>query len=114
MAINPIAPIHPLMLQQALNPIQENNPVEGNGPQTPAGAAKVGADFGQFLQEALQKVDNLQKEADVASLGLATGQIQDLHTAVIAMEKAGLSLSLTVDVRNRALDAYHEIMRMQI
>lgn len=82
--------------------------------QSPAGAAKVGTDFGQFLSEALQKVDNIQKEAEVASLGLATGQIQDLHTAVLAMEKASLSLSLTVEVRNKVLDAYHEVMRMQI
>ncbi|AFM01808.1 flagellar hook-basal body complex protein FliE [Desulfitobacterium dehalogenans ATCC 51507] len=114
MAINPIVPVNPLMMNQTMHSIQENNPVGDKGSQVPAGAGKVGADFRQFLQEALHKVDNLQKEADVASLGLATGQIQDLHTAVLAIEKAGLSLSLTVEVRNRALDAYHEVMRMQI
>lgn len=113
MAINPIAPINPLVLQN-LNAVQGTNPNEDKVSLSPVGAAKVGADFGQFLNEALQKVDSIQKEADVASLGLATGQIQDLHTAVLAMEKASLSLSLTVEVRNKVIDAYHEVMRMQI
>lgn len=114
MAINPIGPINPLMLTQNLNSLQEMSPNEDKAAQAIAGASKVGADFGQFLKDALQEVDNIQKEADVASLGLATGQIQDLHTAVLAMEKASLSLSLTVEVRNKMLDAYHEVMRMQI
>lgn len=115
MAINPIMPINSLNLNPNLNPTQGINRNEDKASTPgPAGAAKVGADFGQFLNDALQKVDNLQKEADVASVGLATGQIQDLHTAVIAMEKASLSLSLTVEVRNKVLDAYHEVMRMQI
>ena len=114
MAINPITPINPLLFMQNLNSLQETNQNGDKAAQAVAGAGKVGADFNQFLQNALQKVDSLQKEADVASLGLATGQIQDLHTAVLAMEKASLSLSLTVEVRNKVIDAYHEIMRMQI
>ncbi|MGE4271312.1 MAG: flagellar hook-basal body complex protein FliE [Desulfitobacterium sp.] len=114
MAINPIAPLNPMLLTPNLNSIQGIN-TQGNQEKLgDVGAGKVGADFGQFLNEALQKVDALQKEADVASFGLATGKIQDLHTAVIAMEKASLSLSLTVEMRNKVLDAYHEVMRMQI
>ena len=113
MAINPIAPINPLILNQ-LNSVQGTKQGEDKASLNSVGAAQVGADFGQFLHEALQKVDNIQKEAEVASLGLATGQIQDLHTAVLAMEKASLSLSLTVEVRNKMIDAYHEVMRMQI
>jgi flagellar hook-basal body complex protein FliE len=114
MAINPIPALSPVFLN-GLNPLQGSAQKE-----TPAiaeagnGAAKAGSDFSKFLSEALQQVENLQRTADVASVGLATGQIQDLHTAMIAMEKANLSLSLTVEVRNRVIDAYQEIARMQI
>lgn len=114
MAISPIVAINPLLLMQNANSLQETTQNGDKTAQAIVGAGKVGADFGQFLQDALQKVDNIQKEADVASFGLATGQIQDLHTAVLAMEKASLSLSLTVEVRNKVIDAYHEVMRMQI
>lgn len=70
--------------------------------------------FSDYLTDALAKVDSLQKEADAASIGLATGEIDDMHTAMVALEKADLSMSLAVEVRNKALDAYHEMMRMQI
>ena len=114
MAINPIAPINPLLFTQNLNPLQESEQTGDKAVKVIPGAEKVGTDFGNFLKDALQKVDNLQKEGEVASLGLATGEIQDLHTAVLAMEKASLSLSLTVEDRNRVLEAYQEVMRMQI
>jgi flagellar hook-basal body complex protein FliE len=71
-------------------------------------------DFAGFLKKELYKVDALQKNADVASIELATGQTQDLHTVMVALEKANLSLGLTIEVRNKVLDAYNQIMRMQI
>lgn len=109
----PIPPLNPVLLN-SLNPTQgvEQKSKPDSAPGN--GAAKMGADFSQFLQEALKEVDELQKTADAASVGLATGQIQDLHTVMVALEKASLSLSMTVEVRNKVLDAYHEIMRMQI
>lgn len=72
------------------------------------------ADFAGFLKNELYKVDALQKNADVSSIELATGQTQDLHTVMVALEKASLSLGLTIEVRNKVLDAYNQIMRMQI
>lgn len=72
------------------------------------------SDFAAFLNQAIKEVDSLQAQANVANEGLLTGNIEDFHTAVIAMEKANLSMSLTVEVRNKVLDAYHEMMRMQI
>jgi flagellar hook-basal body complex protein FliE len=78
------------------------------------GLQKAGNDFAQMLNDALIQVDALQKEGDVAAVGMATGQIEDAHTAIIALQKAQLSLSLTVEVRNKILDAYNEVMRMQI
>jgi flagellar hook-basal body complex protein FliE len=60
------------------------------------------------------EVNNLQKEADAASEKLALGEISDIHEVGIATETAYLSLLLTVQIRNKILDAYHEVMRMQV
>jgi len=75
---------------------------------------KGGEDFSSLLSDALNKLDNTQMEAEQAAVAMATGQSDDFHTPVIAMEKASLALGLAVTVRNKVLDAYHEIMRMQI
>lgn len=90
----------------------------------PAGAGSAGASgqvgaasgpsFAQVLQNALDQVAQLQATADQEALRVATGQAQDLHTAMIAAEKATLALDLTVQVRNKVLEAYQEIMRMPV
>ena len=108
MSFAPIAPIMPLGL---ITPIAPTN-LE---PQSVAsGVGKSGTDFSKFLTDALSQVDALQKNADAASLQLATGQVDDLSSVMVAIEKASLSLSLTVATRDKVLDAYNQIMRMQI
>ncbi|MGI6120128.1 MAG: flagellar hook-basal body complex protein FliE [Desulfosporosinus sp.] len=108
MSIQPIVPITPL---GALSPITatglDSTPQIGPGD-------KVDTDFSKFLTDALKQVDTLQKNADLASLQLALGQVDDLSTVMVALEKASLSLSLTVTIRDKVLDAYNQIMRMQI
>ena len=78
------------------------------------GTQKAGGDFSKFLNDALGQVDALQKNADAASLQLATGQVDDLSSVMVALEKASLSLSLTIATRDKVLDAYNQVMRMQI
>lgn len=80
-------------------------------PATPAATAK---EFGQFLTEALSNVEAAQAEAADAAQRLATGEIRDVAEVMIASEKASLALQLTVQVRNKVLEAYQEIMRMQV
>ncbi|MEN3186385.1 MAG: flagellar hook-basal body complex protein FliE [Atribacterota bacterium] len=70
--------------------------------------------FGKLLFDALTEVNTLQLEADNAIQGVVLGQEEDLHRAIIAMEKANLALGLTVQVRNKVIEAYQEIMRMQL
>lgn len=70
--------------------------------------------FGQILSEALNDVNKLQQEAHQASVNLAAGKIQDVSEVVIASEKATIALQLTMQVRNKVVDAYQEIMRMQV
>jgi flagellar hook-basal body complex protein FliE len=71
-------------------------------------------EFGQFLQEALTKVETAQQDAAAAAQKLATGEIRDVAEVTIASEKATLALQLTVQVRNKVLEAYQEIMRMPV
>ena len=110
MSITPIAPIMPLGTMTPITPTNLETPSVGAGD----GAVKSGGDFSKFLSDALGQVDALQKNADTASLELATGQVQDMSAAMVALEKASLSLSLTVATRDKVLDAYNQVMRMQI
>jgi flagellar hook-basal body complex protein FliE len=73
-----------------------------------------GENFSHYLGQAIQDVDMLQKEADQAAFKVATGEIGDIHQAVIAAEKASLSLQLTLQIRSKVLEAYQEIMRMPV
>ncbi|MCS7241162.1 MAG: flagellar hook-basal body complex protein FliE [Candidatus Caldatribacterium sp.] len=70
--------------------------------------------FADTLWQALEEVDNLQKEADAAILDVALGKEENLHRAIIALERANLALGLAVQVRNKVIEAYQEIMRMQV
>ena len=70
--------------------------------------------FGQFLGDALQKTNDLQHQAIAADKALAAGQVQDISQVVIATEKANIALQLTMQVRNKAVEAYQEMMRMQV
>ncbi|MDQ7096238.1 flagellar hook-basal body complex protein FliE [Desulfosporosinus sp. PR] len=111
MSIQPIVPIVPLSALSPLTPANlESTPAASSG----GGTQQAGADFSKFLQDALSQVNDLQTKADTASLQLATGQVQDLSSVMVALQKANLSLSMTVSVRDKVIDAYNQIMRMQL
>ena len=89
--------------------------VEGIGPV--GGGAQQEAtrgSFGEALANALGQVNGLQTEADTQAQLVATGEAQDLHTAAIAMERAELALQATVQITQKAIDAYREVSRMQV
>ena len=76
-----------------------------------------GAQSGSFttlLQESISKVNEVQHNADKAIESLATGQATNVHEAMIAVEEANLSFNMMLQVRNKLLAAYEEIMRMQL
>lgn len=85
----------------SITPLKSNEPVKSN-------------DFSSFLQDAVSELNKTQQDSVNATTALVTGQVEDFHTPIIAMEKASLTLGVAVTVRNKVLDAYHEIMRMQI
>lgn len=70
--------------------------------------------FSQFLENQIQSVDKLLATSDKQATEVAIGKSENLHDAMIAYEKAESALKLLVQVRNRALDAYHEVLRMQV
>lgn len=71
-------------------------------------------DFGDYLKNALDKVNQLQVDSDNYKKMLAVGELDNLHDVMIASEKANIALQLTMSIRNKVVDAYREIMRMQI
>ena len=73
-----------------------------------------GTSFSSVLGEVLGEVSELQGAADRAVEGLVTGEVRDVHTAVVAFEKAQLAFQLTMAVRNKLVESYQEIMRMQL
>lgn len=72
------------------------------------------AGFIDYLKGALGEVDALQKEAAANAEKLALGDESYLHNTIISYEKATLALQLTIEVRNRMVEAYQDIMRMQM
>lgn len=74
-----------------------------------------GADsFADILKNALNETNELQISAEKASTDIATGQVKDLHQAALAIDKAETSMKLMLEVRNKAVSAYKEILRTQM
>lgn len=70
--------------------------------------------FSAFLQKSVSDVNHLLNAADQKQTEVAVGKVENLHEAMIAVEKADTAMKFLVQVRNKAIDAYHEIMRMQV
>jgi flagellar hook-basal body complex protein FliE len=73
-----------------------------------------GSGFADKLKEALNEVNEIQKDSDQAIADLATGQVKDLHQAALAIGKAETSMKLMLEIRNKALNAYKELGRTQL
>ena len=74
----------------------------------------TGADFANYLKEALDKVNDLQIESTKATESFLMGETDNIHNVMIAGSKANLALQMTIQVRNKVMDAYNEIMNMQV
>lgn len=83
-------------------------------PEPPKGPQKSGASFEAAIKDALKEVTAVQNEAEKAIEDFSKGEIKDIHTVVVAMEKADVSLQTLLQVRNKLLTAYEEILRMQV
>ena len=70
--------------------------------------------FGATLSQAISDVNSLQSEAGKAVEKMVTGEASDLHDVMIAVEKARTSFDLLMEIRNKTIDVYREIMRIQV
>lgn len=73
-----------------------------------------GTSFGDVINEAINKVNDLQVDSSKKTEDFITGVSDDIHSVIIAGSKADLALQMTLQVRNKVMDAYKEIMNMQI
>jgi flagellar hook-basal body complex protein FliE len=90
-----------------------SNALGGVGSVSGSGSGPGGG-FGSMLTDAISSLNDSQNTASSDSVALATGKASDVTSVVTDVEKANLEMQLAVQVRNKAVDAYEEIMRMQI
>jgi flagellar hook-basal body complex protein FliE len=70
-------------------------------------------DFAEILTSSLEKVNNLQAERSAQITAFASGENQNVHELMISLQKAGLAMNMTAAVRNKIMDAYKELTKMQ-
>jgi flagellar hook-basal body complex protein FliE len=86
-------------------------PTLPNKSSTPAAG---GADFGDVLKQAVSSLGQLGAQADASTMSLASGQPIDIHEVMLNTEQASLGFSMALQVRNKLVDAYQEVMRMSV
>lgn len=78
------------------------------------GGADGSKTFGDFLMDSISEVNSLQNQADTAVQKLASGESKNLHETLLAVEKAEIAFKTMNQVRTKVIDAYREIMKMQV
>ncbi len=73
-----------------------------------------GPGFGDTLKGLVENVDEMQKTAHESTRRMLTGEIEDVHQVMVAMEEAQTSFQLMMEIRNKIVEAYKEVMRMQV
>lgn len=83
---------------------------------TPAPTAAAGPDseFGSLVLDGIDRLEGLTDKADGLAVQAATGKLENIHDYTIAASEASVASQLTVTLRNRAVEAFNEIMRMQV
>jgi len=98
-----------------VSPVGGIAPVSAGGIVAPAAAGSgSGASFQNVFEKAVAGVQDLQQNADQGIERFLAGEGEELHTVVMASQKAELAFELFLQVRNKVVSAYQEIMRMQI
>jgi flagellar hook-basal body complex protein FliE len=101
------------ILLQRTSPLQQLREFESRLSPKEGGGVGAGG-FKEMLSEALNRVDEAHKISDTQIQNVLSGDVQDVHTAMIAMQKAELSFQMMMQVRNKLIEAYQEVMRMQV
>jgi flagellar hook-basal body complex protein FliE len=106
------------MAQEAISliqSIQKQPGTEGMSELRRLRPAETGDEsFADMIRDAVNSVDQMQKSAESSAEAVIAGDEENIHEVMIAMEKAQLSFQLMVEIRNRAVETYQELSRMQI
>ena len=97
-----------------INKLTSIQPVVTPQVNAPVSTVKTEGTFGQFLTNAIQDLNAKQVQSDVMTEKLINGENVELHNVMIAAQKANVSMTLAIEVRNKVLEAYQEVMRMQV
>ena len=90
-----------------IQPIKMNNAISNI-------SSKQEVSFSEFLNNAIGYVNQMQQNAVKSNELLAAGKADNIHQIMIDSEKAGIAMQFTIQVRNKIMDAYNEIMRIQL
>jgi flagellar hook-basal body complex protein FliE len=100
-----------------MSPIQGLPPIDSSSVDRLIPSREPASDgqsnFWDTLKDSLEHVQQLQNQADQSVLNLVTGQGEDIHAAMSAVEKADLSFQLVMQVRNKIVQAYQQVSQMQ-
>lgn len=103
MPTDPITSINRIGRLSGLDEVNKTN-LTGSSPDS----------FGQMLNSALDRLSQTESAANEAVTRLASGEDIDLHQVMLTMQEADLSFQLALQVRNKLVEAYQEVMRMQV
>jgi flagellar hook-basal body complex protein FliE len=95
-------------------PISNITPISMPDLVAPARSTDRSGEFQKILTGSIDKLESLNNDASDAVQKFMTGENEELHTAVLATQKASLAFELGLQVRNKVVDAYQEVMKMQI
>jgi flagellar hook-basal body complex protein FliE len=102
------------MADISISAINSLNGVSGVAQSGNTNRTEPGNDFASILSNAIENYRELNTESDIATLDLLAGNTDNLSDVLIATKKAEIALNLTVQIRNKAMQAYKEIMNMQV
>lgn len=104
-----------MAIQSIFNPAQSAGVLTMENQMKPTATPyEAQQSFGTFLKDAIQEVNNKQSESDMMTEKLVRGGDVELHDVMITSQKASIALNATMEVRNKVIEAYQEIIRMPV
>ncbi|RDW19633.1 flagellar hook-basal body complex protein FliE [Oceanobacillus arenosus] len=96
------------------NNVAQVNPTQRISTNAMTAPKTVQTNFADTLKGAIENLNDTQIESDKATEALAAGNIDDIHNVMISAQKASITLETTVQIQKKVIDAYNEVMRMQV
>ena|ERR1700744_3619151 len=97
-----------------ISPVANIAPIPVPDSLTPVGGAGESSEFSSILKDTISSLQATQNDADSAVQKFLTGENDDIHTTVLATQRAEMAFELGLQVRNKVVSAYQEVMKMQL